>query len=62
MNEELLQKIAIEIEKSCACNCPCGYNCCVSTDEQCRRRILNWLNSKECIDTVIDWVRLGLGN
>ena len=60
MNEEILKKMAIEIEKSCACNCPCGHNCMARDDEECMDRILNWLKSTECTDTILGWIRLGL--
>lgn len=60
MNEELLKKMAIEIQNSCPYNCPCGENCKVANDEECMDRILNWLKSEECIDTVVGWVKSAL--
>ncbi len=60
MSEELLMKIAVEIEKSCACGCPCSKGCVAGNDEECMDRILNWLKTEECTDTIIGWVKLGL--
>lgn len=61
MNKNLLNSIASVISDSCP-NCPCGKHCGVATDEECMDRILNWLNSEECVDTIGNLVKFALDN
>ena len=61
MNEELIEKLVIEIERSCADSCPCWDTCHAKSDEDCFAHIRSWLTSSACIDTMVSWVRLGLG-
>ena len=61
MNEELIEKLVIEIERSCADSCPCWETCRAKNDEDCFAHIRSWLASNACIDTIVSWVRSGLG-
>lgn len=61
MYEKLIERLVVEIEKSCADNCPCSGHCTAHNDEECFSVIRTWLASDESAEVVAGWISYGLG-